>query len=361
MTRKYNFYAGPATMPLPVLEQIQSDFLDYKGMGMSLVETSHRSKEYDAVHEGAVAAVKELLGLGDTHTVMLLQGGATLQFSMVPLNLLTEGRSCDFTLTGSWARKAYADATKVGQVNVVFDGADSKYMTLPGADDMQVDPNAVYLHLTSNETIGGLQWHQWPESGDVPLVADMSSDMMSRPLPMDRFGLIYAGAQKNLGPSGLALVIIRNDLLEKCSDNLTAYLSYKVHAPKNSLYNTPPVFSIWAFKLVMEWIKGNGGLQGMAALNQRKAGHLYNAMSESSGFYRCPVSEQHRSLMNVVFRLPTEELEKEFIAQGLANGMIGLKGHRSVGGCRASIYNAMPEEGCKALAELMKTFAAKHG
>ena len=361
MSRKYNFYAGPATLPLPVLEQIQSEFLDYKGMGMSLVETSHRSPEYDEVHNKAVSLVKELLGIGDEFSVMMLQGGATMQFSMVPMNLLNAGNSCDFTMTGAWAKKACADAKKIGNVNVVFDGSDANYMTLPEPDALQVDPNAVYLHVTSNETIGGIQWHKWPESGNVPLVADMSSDMMSRPLPMDRFGVIYAGAQKNLGPSGMALVVMRNDLLEKCNDNLTAYMSYKTHAPKNSLYNTPPVFSIWAFGLVMEWVKNNGGLTGMAALNEKKAAYLYDAMETSGGFYNCPVPGPHRSLMNVVWRLPTEELEKMFIAEAKAAGMVGLKGHRSVGGCRASIYNAMPEHGCQALADLMNTFAAKHG
>jgi len=361
MSRKFNFYAGPATMPLPVLERLEAEFLEYKGMGMSLVETSHRSKEYDKVHNDAIELVKELLGIGDSHTVMLLQGGATLQFSMIPLNLLHGGRTCSFAITGAWAKKAYFDATKVGNVEVVFDGAETNYMTLPGPADMAVDPDSVYLHLTSNETIGGVQWHQWPEAGNVPLVADMSSDMMSRALPMERFGIVYAGAQKNLGPAGVALVIMRNDILELCSDNLTAYLSYRTHAPKNSLYNTPPVFSIWAFGAVMQWLKETGGLAAAALRANEKAGLLYSAIDGSNGFYRCPVSPACRSKMNVVWRLPTEELEKRFLAETAVEGMVGLKGHRSVGGIRASIYNAMPAEGVEALAEFMREFLRTNG
>ena len=361
MSRKYNFYAGPATLPYAVLEELKEEFLDYHGMGLSLVETSHRSKEYDQVHNDAISLVKELLGIGDDYTVMLLQGGATMQFTMLPMNLLHGGKSCDFTLTGVWAKKAYNDAVKLGKVNVVYDGEADSFTRLPGKNDLTVNQGSAYLHVTSNETIGGVQWHEWPEVGDMPMVADMSSDALSRPLPVEKFGVIYAGAQKNLGPAGMALVIMRNDLLESCSDDLTAYMSYKIHGPKNSLYNTPPVFAVWAFGKVMKWLKANGGLAGMAAINERKAQHIYGAMDTSNGFYRCPVPEEFRSLMNIVWRLPTEELEKMFIAQALEEGMIGLKGHRSVGGVRASTYNAMPEEGCKALAEFMGRFMAKHG
>ena len=361
MSRKFNFYAGPATLPLPVLEKMSEQFVDYNGMGMSLIETSHRSKEYDEVHNQAIALVKELLGIGDEYSVMLLQGGATMQFSMIPLNLLHSGRGCSFTLTGAWAKKALADARKVGNVEVVFDGSGDNFMSLPKAGDLAVNPESVYLHVTSNETIGGLQWQDWPDAGNVPLVADMSSDMMSRPLPMDKFGLVYAGAQKNLGPAGMALVVMRNDLLDKCGDNLTAYLSYKTHAPKNSLYNTPPVFSIWAFKCVMEWLKESGGLTAAAQRADTKAGLLYDAMDSSGGFYRCPVDPVSRSKMNVVWRLPTEELEKKFLGEATAVGMVGLKGHRSVGGLRASIYNAMPTEGVEVLASFMKEFQRTNG
>jgi len=361
MSRKYNFYAGPATLPLEVLEKLQAEFVDYQSMGLSLVETSHRSKEYDAVHGEALELTRELLGIGDTHTVMFLQGGATLQFSMVPMNLLGEGRSCALTMTGAWAKKALVDARKLGEVEVVFDDSENKFTKLPGPNDLTVSPEHVYLHVTSNETIGGVQWREWPEVGDVPLVADMSSDMMSRPLPMEKFGLIYAGAQKNLGPAGMALVIIRNDLLEQCRDDLTAYLSYKIHAAKDSLYNTPPVFAIWAYRHVMGWVAKQGGLEAMADRARKKAALLYGAMDESGGFYRCPVDPGCRSEMNVVWRLPTEELESKFVAEALIQGMIGLKGHRSVGGCRASIYNAMPPEGVQALADFMGEFVRRNG
>jgi phosphoserine aminotransferase len=360
MSRAFNFYAGPATLPLEVIETMAKDFVDYKGMGMSLVETSHRSKEYDAVHNKAVELTKELLGITDSHTVMMLQGGATMQFGMIPMNFLHSGRKGAYVHSGAWAKKAIGDAKKVGTVEVVWEGSADKFTTLPKDGDYTVPADAAYLHVTSNETIGGIQFKSFPNV-DVPLVADMSSDMMSRPLPMEKFGLIYAGAQKNLGPSGMTLVIIRNDMLEKCADGLPAYLSYKTHAPKNSLYNTPPVFTIWAFGLVMEWVKNNGGLEGMAVRAEKKAGILYGAMDESNGFYRCPVDPAVRSNMNVVWRLPTEELEAKFIAEAKGLGMVGLKGHRDVGGCRASIYNAMPVEGVEALATFMGEFHKNNG
>lgn len=361
MSRIYNFSAGPCTLPLPALEEAQREFVDYQGKGMSLIEMSHRSKEYDAVHMGALELVRELLGLPDNYKVLLLGGGATLQFSMVPLNLLHEGQSCDFTVSGSWAKKALADARKVGKVKVVFDGADSNFMTLPKPGAMQLDPKAAYLHLTSNETIGGVEWWNWPDSGDVPLVCDMSSDFMSRPFPVDRFGLIYAGAQKNVGPAGLGVVIIRDDLLERCNSDVTAYLSYPIHAGKDSLYNTPPVFTIWMMKLTLEWLKAQGGLAAAEKMAVERSSLLYDAIERNASFYTCPVDPACRSRMNVVFRLPNEDLEKTFVAEALAEGMSGLKGHRSVGGCRASIYNAMPVEGAKALADFMDSFARKHG
>jgi phosphoserine aminotransferase len=356
MDRKLNFFAGPSTLPVEVLEELKENMVEYKGMGMSLVETSHRSKEYDEVHNEAVSLVKELLGLPDNYKVVFMGGGATLQFSMVPMNLLTGDRVCDYTLTGAWAKKAYDDAAKVGKANVVFDGKDSKYTKLPSS----VTPSAgsSYLHVTSNETIGGLQWKTWPETGNVPLVADMSSDIMSRPLPVEKFGLIYAGAQKNLGPAGTTLAIIRDDLLERSSDDLTAYLNYSIHADKNSLYNTPPVFSIWAVMLVLRRLKALGGLTAVEKANEEKAAFIYNAIDSSDGFFNCPVAKENRSMMNIVFTMANEELEKEFVAKAAAEGMVGLKGHRSVGGCRASVYNSMPKEGAKALADLMKDFAA---
>ncbi len=357
MSRKYNFYAGPATLPLPVLERIKDEIVDYQGMGLSLIETSHRSKEYDEVHTGAISLVKELLAVPDNYKILFLGGGATLQFSMIPLNFLGEGQSCDFTVTGSWAKKALGDSKKCGTVNVIFDGAESNFTAIPDASSITVTSGAAYLHITSNETIQGIEWHDFPDTGDVPLIADMSSDIMSRPLPIDKFGMIYAGAQKNLGPAGVALVILREDLLERCPDTLTAYLNYKTHADKNSLYNTPPVFAIYALKLVMERVKELGGLAAMAELAEKKSSLLYDTMAQSNGYYSCPVDESSRSKMNVVFRLPSEDLEKKFIEESKNEGMIGLKGHRSVGGCRASIYNSMPVEGVEKLAGFMRTFA----
>jgi len=359
MSRKCNFYAGPATLPPPVLNQIQEEIVDYMGMGLSLIETSHRSKEYDNVHNEAISNIKELLKVPDNYKILFLGGGATLQFSMVPLNLLNS-KSCDFTLTGSWAKKAYDDAKKVGNVNVVFDGSESNYTKLPDIASLKVNPDSAYLHITSNETIQGMQWQEFPEAGNVPLISDMSSDIMSRSLPIEKFGLIYAGAQKNLGTAGVTVVIIRDNLLSRCPDTLTAYLNYNTHVEKNSLYNTPPVFSIYVLKLVLQWVKKQGGLKAMEELVERRSSMLYNAIDESNGYYSCPVDRSCRSRMNVVFRLPNEELEKKFSEEATKQGMIGLKGHRSVGGCRASIYNAMPEEGVSKLVNFMKDFASKN-
>jgi len=361
MSRKYNFFAGPATMPLPVLEELRDELVDYHGIGLSMVENSHRSKEYDKIHNEAVADVRELLGLSDEFHVMLLGGGATYQFSMIPHNLLHSNPRCDFTLTGTWAKKAYGDAKIVGQPRLIFDGTDSKFMTLPDPAGLEVDPEGAYAHFTSNETIGGIQWQDWPDTGDVPLVCDMSSDIFSRRLPVDRFGIIYAGAQKNLGPSGVTLVIMRDDVLQSCCDNMTAYMSYKIHAKKNSLYNTPPVFPIYAVGKVLKWVKAQGGLPAMEELATKRSEAIYGAIDHSNGFYRSPVSQHCRSKMNIVWRCPTEELEQKFLAEAPGRGMLGLKGHRSVGGCRASVYNAMPVEGAMALAEFMQEFAEQHG
>jgi len=356
MPRKLNFYPGPAVLPLAALERAKADFVDYHGMGLSLVETSHRSKEYEEVHNATIGLIRELLGVPASYKVLLLSGGATLQFAMVPMNLLSG--SCDIALTGSWAEKAVEDARKFGKVNLVFDGAPSKFTTLPAR--IVPTPGASYLHITSNETIGGVQWQDFPETGAVPLIADMSSDILSRPVPVERFGLIYAGAQKNIGPAGVTVVIIREDVLEHCSDKVPAYLSYRLHAEHNSLYNTPPVFSVYLMRLVLEWIKEQGGAAAFAEANEKKAAALYRVIDESGGFYRSPVDKPYRSRMNVVFRLPTEELEKDFVKETEAAGMIGLKGHRSVGGIRASIYNAMPLSGVERLADFMRDFAAKH-
>ena len=360
MARVYNFYAGPATLPLPVLEQIQQDFVDYQGAGLSLVETSHRSKEYAAVHSRAMALIRQLLQVPDNCSVLFLGGGATMQFGMIPMNLAAPDStgapvSIDMTLSGSWAKKALSDAKNYATVHTVFDGSEASFTSLPAASSLHSSPGAAYFHITSNETIEGLQWKEFPQV-DAPVVADMSSDIMSRPLPIEDFGLIYAGAQKNLGPAGVTVVIIRNDLLDRTPVDVPAYLSYRTHAEKESLYNTPPVFSIWALSLVLEWIVDQGGLGAVADRNRRKAAALYEAIEGSAGYYRCPVDRAFRSDMNVVFRLPDEETEKRFIAGAAEAGMIGLKGHRSVGGVRASIYNAMPEEGVEKLVAYMRDF-----
>jgi phosphoserine aminotransferase len=357
--RKLNFYAGPSTLPLPVLEKLRDSMVDYCGEGMSLIETSHRSSMYDDVHEGATSLLKELLGVPDNFDVLLLGGGATLQFAMIPMNLLPAGKSCDFVVSGSWAKKALDDARKVGKASVIFDGADSGYSSLPA--NISCNPDAAYVHVTSNETIDGVQWQELPKSGGVPLVVDMSSDIMSRRFSFDDIGAVYAGAQKNLGPAGVAVVIVRKDLLERSPTTLPAYLNYSVHASKNSLYNTPPVFSIYALKLVLEHVKGYGGIEAAKEISQHRSGLIYDVIDASDGFYRCKVERSKRSKMNLVFNLATEELEKRFLVAAEAAGMVGLKGHRSVGGCRASLYNAVPVEWASALADLMKSFAASNG
>ena len=360
MSRKYNFAAGPSTIPLEVLEQLQEEIVDYHGLGFSLIETSHRGKEYDQVHNNAINLVRELLQIPDNFKILFLGGGATLQFSLIPLNFMGQGNSCDFTITGTWSKKAYLDAIKVGNVNILFDGKEDKYMSLPDPVSIEVNDGSSYLHITTNETIQGTQWQSFPDTGSVPIIADMSSDIMSRSLPMDKFGVIYAGAQKNLGPSGVALVIVRDDLLKRCPDSLTAYLNYSIHSSKNSLYNTPPVFPIYAIYLVLKRLKKLGGVKAAAERAEKKSSILYEAIKESDGFYLCPVEEKVRSKMNVVFRLSDENLEEKFLKEGAREGLIGLKGHRSVGGLRASIYNAMPLEGVSVLGQFMKYFVEKN-
>ncbi len=361
MNRIFNFSAGPCTLPESAIESAAAEFAEYKGNGMSLIEMSHRSKPYDEVHMEAMDLVRRLYGVPDNYKIMFIGGGATLQFSMVPMNLMGPGGQCDLTLTGAWAKKALADAKKIGNVNVVFDGSDDNFMSLPDVDSLKANEGASYFHMTSNETIGGVQWDSFPDTGDVPLVCDMSSDFVSRRIDVSKFGLIYAGAQKNAGPAGSSIVIVRDDLLERSSDNLTAYLNYSIHAAKDSMYNTPPVFTIYMIMKTLKWLEDQGGLVAAEKLAAERSGLIYGAMAKNSGFYSCPVNENCRSLMNIVFRLPSEDLEKQFVAEALKNDMSGLKGHRSVGGCRASVYNAMPVAGAKALADFMDEFAAKNG
>ena len=358
MPRVYNFCAGPAVLPEPVLEQARDEMLDYHGSGMSILESSHRGKEYSAVHEEAVANLRELLLLDDEHAVLFLHGGASTQFAMVPMNLLNTGETADYTASGAWAAKAIKEARKIGNVNIAADCAGDVPVRMPREEELQLTPGAAYLHITSNETISGAQWKSFPAL-DVPLVADMSSDMLSRPFDANRFGLIYAGAQKNLGPAGVALVIIRKDLAARASTDLPTMLQYRTHLDKNSLFNTPPCFPIYIIMLVTRWLKGEG-LESVFARNVAKAGRLYAAI-DGSDFYRGTALPESRSDMNVTFRLPSEDLEAEFVRGAAAQGLKGLKGHRSVGGIRASIYNAFPAAGIDALVGFMKDFEAKRG
>jgi len=358
--RIHNFNAGPAALPLPVLEKIKDTFLNYKETGMSITEISHRSKPFDDVVNDAKARTIRLLNLGDNYDVLFIQGGASLQFTMVPMNLLPDNSVADYINTGTWSTKAIKEVKVLGKnANVVASSEDKNFSYIP--KDINFSDNAAYVHITSNNTIKGTQWHEFPDTNGVPIISDMSSDILSRPLDMERFGLVYAGAQKNLGPAGVCMVIIRKDLLEKIPANLPSMMKYTTYAEKNSLYNTPPCFTIYTVQLVLEWLEETmGGLEKVHELNVKKASMLYDIMSDD-GFYRGTAQPESRSLMNVTFRLPSEELEKKFVASALENGLGGLKGHRSVGGCRASIYNACDMKSIEALVDFMKQFEQKNG
>ena len=358
--RIFNFNPGPAALPLPVLEEIQAGFLDFKGSGMSITEVSHRSHWFDDVINDTIARMRRLLQLDERYQVLFLQGGASLQFCMVPMNLLPEGASADYVDTGTWSSKAIKEARLLGKtVNVAASSEDKNYSYIPR--DLALDEKAAYVHITSNNTIKGTQWQAFPDTGNVPLVADMSSDILSRPFDTAPFGLIYAGAQKNIGPAGVCLVIIRDDMLARVPESLPSMLKYTTFAAKNSMYNTPPCFAIYTIQLVLKWLEETvGGLKAMAALNQKKADLLYGLM-DGSDFYRGTAETASRSLMNVTFRLPSEDLEKRFVAEALENGLGGLKGHRSVGGCRASLYNAVSLQAVEALVDFMATFARRNG
>jgi phosphoserine aminotransferase len=357
MKRTWNFYAGPATLPLPALERAKAEIPDWEGTGMSVMETSHRSKEYDVVHYGAMKLMAELLGLDDDHQVLFLQGGASTQFAMVPMNFIPPGGSADFVNTGTWSAKALKEAQIVAKGRIAGTSEPDGFTRIPKPSEWDLDPAAAYLHLTSNNTIKGTQFHDFPAAGEVPLVADMSSDILWRPFDANRFALIYAGAQKNIGPSGVTVVILKKSWLEKANANIPTMLKYATHSAKDSLYNTPPTFAIYMVRNVLEWVMEQGGLEGMEKRNRAKGDLLYGVIGDHPDFYRCPVEPDSRSYMNVVWRLPSEELEAKFVAEALAEGMCGLKGHRSVGGCRASIYNAMPLEGVEYLADFMTRFA----
>jgi len=358
--RIYNFSAGPAVLPLPVLEEAQRDLVSLPGVGMSVLEISHRSKPFDEIIQGAEADFRALARIPEGYHVLFLQGGASTQFSMVPMNLLGSGQTADYIDGGSGAEKAIKEAKKVGAVNVAATTEAENFTRIPRQDELKLTPGAAYVHFTSNNTIFGTEWKSEPAVGDAPLVCDASSDIFSRPIDVGRYGLIYAGAQKNLGPSGLTVVVIRDDLSKLGAESLPTMLRYATHVESNSLYNTPPVFAIYILRLVLRWLVANGGLEAMASANERKAAKLY-AEIDRTGFYRGHAARDSRSLMNVTFRLPSEDLEKGFVKEATAAGFDGLKGHRSVGGLRASIYNAFPEEGIDALVELMREFEKRHG
>jgi phosphoserine aminotransferase len=360
VTRVFNFSAGPAILPLPVLEEAQRDLLALSGVGMSVLEISHRSKPFDEIIQGCEADIRKLAGVPDNYKVLFLQGGASLQFSMVPMNLMPPGGTADYIVTGSWSEKAVKEAKKVGNVNVAATTQDGNFKRVPKQHEIKVTPGTAYVHMTSNNTIFGTEWKYVPDVGGAPLVCDTSSDMFSGPLDIRKFGLLYAGAQKNLGPAGLTLVIIRDDLLSRSQKSLPTMLNYAVHSENASLYNTPAVFAIYITRLVMKWLVATGGLEAIARANERKASKLY-AEIDRTGYYRGHADPDSRSLMNVTFRLPSEELEKLFVKESTAAGLDGLKGHRSVGGLRASIYNAFPEEGVDALVQFMRDFERKHG
>ena len=360
MTRAYNFNAGPAALPLEVLEAAKAELTDFNGTGMSIMEHSHRGKAYDAVHAEAVANMSKLLGLTDDYQVLFLQGGASLQFSQVPLNFLGAGQSADYVNTGTWAGKALKEAKKVGNVRVLADTSKEIPTNMPDYSALPYNADAAYVHVTSNETIAGTEMPFFPDTPS-PLVADMSSDILSRPIDITKFGMIYAGAQKNLGPSGVTLAVVRKDLIERAPETLPTMLQYRTQAKENSLYNTPPTFGIYILMLVSRWLLAKGGAAGIEAVNNAKAAKLYAAIDNSGGFYKGTAVPAFRSTMNVTWRLPSEELEALFVKEAIANNMIGLKGHRSVGGIRASIYNACPVEAVDALIAFMADFQKRNG
>ncbi|TCL71676.1 phosphoserine aminotransferase [Hydrogenispora ethanolica] len=359
--RVYNFNPGPAILPLPVLEEAQRDLLDFKGSGMSVLEVSHRGKAYEELHNETETLFKELLGAPADYRVLFMGGGASAQFALVPMNFLPAGAVADYILTGSFAEKAFEEAARVGEVHSAASSKATHYDRIPRPDEIQLSPDAAYVHITSNNTIFGTQWPVLPEFPGVPLVADMSSDILSRPFDVSKFGLIYAGAQKNLGPSGVTVVLISPEMLAKVNKNLPVIFQYTTYAKNNSLYNTPATFAVYIVNLVLKWLKANGGLAAMEQRNREKAALIYDALDASGGFYKGHAAKEFRSLMNVTFRLPGEELEAAFVSEAKQLDLIGLKGHRSVGGMRASIYNAMPVEGCRALADFMRDFAKRNG
>lgn len=355
MTRALNFNAGPAALPEAVLQEAQKNLLNFNGTGMSVMELSHRSKDYEEVHVGAQTKLKKLLGISDEYDILFLQGGASLQFSMVPMNLLSEGKVGYYVLTGSWSEKALKEAKKAGVTSVLASTKDQNYKSIPNLNLENLKDNAAYLHITSNNTIYGTEWKSYPDVS-VPLIADMSSDILSKSLDINQFGLIYAGAQKNLGPSGVTVVIVKKNLIQSSFDHLPTMLNYQTYSKNNSLYNTPPTFAIYLLNLVLDWVENEGGIEAVEKRNNEKAKILYDVIDESNGYYSGHAAKESRSNMNVTFTLPTEEDTKGFLQLAKENGFVGLNGHRSVGGCRASIYNAVPLDHVGQLAEFMKKY-----
>lgn len=359
MSRVFNFSAGPAMVPEAVLKQAQAEMLDWQGSGMSVMEMSHRGKEFMSIAAKAEADLRDIMAIPDNYKVLFLQGGASAQFAMIPMNLLGDKTSADYINTGEWSKKAISEAKRFCNVNIVASTESDKYTRAPAASELKLDPDAAYVHYTPNETIGGVEFDYVPDTGNVPLVADFSSTIISRPIDVSKFGLIYAGSQKNIGPAGLAVVIVREDLIGKAKENVPAMFNYKTHADADSMYNTPPTYTWYFAGLVFNWIKQNGGLEKMAEVNSRKAAKLYAAIDASS-FYANPVEEKSRSWMNVPFTLANADLDAAFLSEAKEAGLVTLKGHRSVGGMRASIYNAMPEEGVDALVSFMADFEKRN-
>jgi len=360
MTRLHNFCAGPCTLPVSVLEQLRDDMVDFKGSGMSLIEMSHRSSVYDEVHHATMSALKRLYAVPDDFEILLLQGGASLQFAMAPLNLLHEGDKAAYIVSGTWGTKAYEDGTVCGEAYVAWSGYDHDFARMPSPDELELTDNTRYLHITSNETIGGIRLPEFVDYG-VRQVADMSSDYLSRPIPWEYYDLVYGGAQKNLGPAGLAVVFVKKSVLEVARKDRPSYLSYGVHADADSLANTPPVFSIWATGLMLDWMEQAGGVAAMQDRAAERSAMIYAAIESSDSFYRSPVNERDRSHVNIVFRLGDTELENAFVDEAKSHGLVNLKGHRSVGGIRASVYNALPTESVQTLVDFMADFAATRG
>jgi phosphoserine aminotransferase len=360
MPRAHNFNAGPAGLPLPALERAQREMIDFEGTGMSILEHSHRGKAYEGVHDEAIALLRELLAIPDDYYVLFLQGGASQQFAQVPMNLLPAGKSADYILTGGWSEKAYEEAGRVGTVRVAASTAnDGRFTRIPKQAELALDPNAAYVHMTSNNTLFGTQWHWWPETGSVPLVADMSSDFLWKKFDVSKFAFIYAGAQKNIGPSGVTVVLAKKSIVDGGRKDIPKIFRYSTHASQNSLYHTPPTFGIYLVRNVLAYTKEIGGLDEVERRNREKGAVLYGAIDENPDFFRAPVDKDSRSYMNVVFRLPTEELEKKFVAEAAKQRMVGLAGHRSTGGIRVSTYNAVSIESIRVLVDFMRDFAKK--